>query len=49
MTSYYKDLDKIAVLAKAEKGFLSVFVLPYYAMINKLFINNELEFAIKNL
>ena len=43
-----KDLDKLGVMAKAEKGFLTVIVLPLWESLN-LFYEGELECIINNL
>lgn len=43
-----KDLDQIAVMAKAEMGFIKMIVSPLWSLIN-MFMDNELENLITNL
>lgn len=40
-TEYFKDVDKIEILSKAETGFLKVFVIPLWENANKM-LKNEL-------
>lgn len=41
LTEYFKDVDKIEILSKAEAGFLKVFVIPLWEDANKM-LKNEL-------
>ncbi|EAR83084.2 3',5'-cyclic-nucleotide phosphodiesterase (macronuclear) [Tetrahymena thermophila SB210] len=46
-TSFMKDLDILHVMAKAEKGFLSVIVLPLWKSLNDFYkgeLNTQIEY-----
>lgn len=47
-TAFMKDLDVLHVMAKAEKGFLTVIVLPLWVSLND-FYKGELQGLIVNL
>lgn len=48
ITPYMRDLDKPAVLAKAEIGFIKFVQRPIWIVVNDFF-NNKLEFIMKNI
>ncbi|KAM3132153.1 hypothetical protein pb186bvf_015748 [Paramecium bursaria] len=45
---YMKDLDKAAVMAKSEIGFLKVIVRPSYLLLSE-FLDNRLQHCIQNI
>ena len=47
-TPYYKDLDKLEVLAKNEIGFTKVIVLSLWTQVNAL-LEGEADVCVKNL
>lgn len=48
VTPYMKDLDKVAVLAKAEIGFIKFVQRPVWNTVN-IFFDNQLAFILGNI